>query len=256
MNIVTGEKIQLQCDFFIGEPNDFTFNPTIRNVPSKHISIFTEKFPVTSQPISIFCYTHILAKHFDKLYQLLSTVTHRFTLYFHNSDDCFSQTHTKLLDIPLLDKIYTQNIAIRPTDRILSLPIGIANQMWKHGDLNAWKRVLGSPIVSKTNHIYCFFKIETNKAKRSLCYDAVVKHNIPIQPALPYEEYLRLLQTFKYAICPEGNGLDTHRFWECVYLKVIPICLRNHITEYYSKQYPVMLIDNWDEINMKKLMSL
>lgn len=254
MNIVTGEKIQLQCNFFIGEPNDFAFNPTIRNVHSKHISIFTEKFPVMYQPISIFCYTHILAKHFDKLYQLLSTVSHRFTLYFHNSDDCFSQTHTKLLEIPLLDKIYTQNIAIQPTDRIIPLPIGIANQMWKHGDLNVWKRVLESPIVSKTNHIYCFFKIETNKAKRSLCYNAVVKHNIPIQPALPYEEYLRLLQTFKYAICPEGNGLDTHRFWECVYLKVIPICLRNHITEYYSKQYPVMLIDNWDEIE-KQLFS-
>ena len=63
MNIVTGEKIQLQCNFFIGEPNDFTFNPTVRNVQSKHISIFTEKFPVMYQPISIFCYTHILAKH-------------------------------------------------------------------------------------------------------------------------------------------------------------------------------------------------
>jgi len=30
--------------------------------------------------------------------------------------------------------------------------------------------------------------------------------------------------------------------------------LRNNVTEYYSKQYPVMLIDNWDEID--RLMSL
>jgi hypothetical protein len=28
----------------------------------------------------------------------------------------------------------------------------------------------------------------------------------------------------KFCICPEGNGFDCHRLWECLYLDVIPIC--------------------------------
>ena len=48
---------------------------------------------------------------------------------------------------------------------------------------------------------------------------------------------------------PEGNGIDCHRMWECLYLKVIPICHRNILTEHFSKLFPIILVDDWKDKN-------
>ena len=48
-------------------------------------------------------------------------------------------------------------------------------------------------------------------------------------------------------------GLIIIRMWECFYLKVIPICERSILTEYYSKIFPIVLIDDWDDLNLESL---
>jgi hypothetical protein len=63
-----------------------------------------------------------------------------------------------------------------------------------------------------------------------------------------YREYLIELKKHKYAICPEGNAIDTHRFWECIYMGVIPICKRNKVVEYFSKNFEINIVDDWDRI--------
>jgi len=129
--------------------------------------------------------------------------------------------------------------------------------MWRHGNLNIWNQILknNSSWENKTNYIYFNFNISTNSSKRKLCYDIITSKNIPNIPNTDYFNYLKIISSYKFAICPEGNGLDTHRFWECLYLKVIPICLKNHITEYYSKNFPIVLLDNWNDIDENMLHS-
>ena len=41
--------------------------------------------------------------------------------------------------------------------------------------------------------------------------------------------YLDSLIRYKYVLCPEGNGIDTHRFWETIYAGSIPVS-KKHIT--------------------------
>ena len=36
-------------------------------------------------------------------------------------------------------------------------------------------------------------------------------------------------------------------------MKVIPICERSILTEYYSKIFPIVLIDDWDDLNLESL---
>ena len=254
MKIITGEKIQQLADFFIGEPDDFCFNPEIRVQSEKHISIFSPSFPNVAKPIVVFCYTHLMEKHLSKLHDLLSTIASEFILLFHNSDHAFKEEHFHLLTIPKLKKIYTQNIMIPPSDLVIPIPIGIANTMWKHGNLQIWENILETADSSlKPNHIYFHFNIQTNIHLRSDCYQEMMKRKIPHQQPVEYKEYLSNLQTFQYGICPEGNGLDTHRFWECLYLKTIPICTRNYVTVYYSQFYPVVLVDSWQTLDIGDL---
>ena len=69
MNIITGEKIQNICDYYIGTLFDFEYNPYIKNQKNKQINIDNNNIIMNNIIVNnIFCYTHILANKFDLLY--------------------------------------------------------------------------------------------------------------------------------------------------------------------------------------------
>jgi hypothetical protein len=55
-------------------------------------------------------------------------------------------------------------------------------------------------------------------------------------------------------ICPQGNGVDCHRNWEVLYLKRVPIMLKNEYLQELYKDYPVLWVDDFGKIN-KTLLS-
>jgi hypothetical protein len=61
------------------------------------------------------------------------------------------------------------------------------------------------------------------------------------------EEYLAI---FKFALCPEGNGIDTYRLWECFYFKVIPIVLDNILIRFIKEKYnfPMIILNDWTDL--------
>jgi hypothetical protein len=120
--------------------------------------------------------------------------------------------------------------------------------MWKHGNNN----ILLSKInenVQKTKEIFLNFSITTPKRNglRNTLYF------IPWVENKEYEDYINTLAEYRYCICVEGNGLDTHRFWECIYLKVIPICVKNEWTEIVKEKFPMIIIDSWESLKDIKL---
>jgi len=249
MHFITGENIQLCCNHFIGTPDDFNYNPMISSYKERFIYIGNR--PPIHNKENIFCYSHLL-ESIQPLILTLKTLQNPFKLIFHNSDHNFEQQYLVLFDaLPLLICVYTQNMAvIHP--RVHPLPIGLANSMWPHGNPTLHKEVFEMDIV-KDKDIYFNFKISTNESKRRECFDAVASLGVPWNDNLPYLEYLIELKRHKFAICPEGNGIDTHRFYECLYMNVIPICKRNILTEYYSKIFPVILLDEWRDLNINNL---
>ena len=52
---------------------------------------------------------------------------------------------------------------------------------------------------------------------------------------------------YSFELCPEGNGLDTHRFYEALYLNTIPIVKKNSLESLYRK-YPCVIINEWGDI--------
>ena len=190
----------------------------------------------------------------SKLYDKLSKLKNPFTLILHNSDDEFGEKQLKYLDIPNCKKIYTQNMDVVHDD-VIPLPIGIANSCWKWGDLSVWDKVLRVNF-KKDNLVHFNFQKKgglREEHNRVYCYDSMIKKGIEFIPNMDYESYLKTLSTYKYSISPKGNGIDCHRMWECFYLKVIPICERSILTEYYSKIFPIVLIDDWDDLNLESL---
>lgn len=223
MHFITGEKIQeltshtIVCrgQFFVEEQLKHTnckytyFDPTndIDTLPSEIL-----------EAKSLFVYTHILDYFFDKIFPHL---TNEFVLVSHNSDACVSEKYKKYLDNPKIKKWFGQNIEIIH-DKLVALPIGIANSQWPHGNLNILQQVINEKHI-KRFPVNKNFDINTAPSRRIHVDNATTLNNIKMTPRKSHIDYLRDIAQSYFSICPMGNGIDCHRVWESLYLNCIPI---------------------------------
>ena len=252
-NIITGEKLQQLTNVYIGESDDFNYNPLIASCPNKHKNIheITSKY---DNPSIIFCYGHRIQLFAEKLRYLKNP----FILLTHNSDQNILENTNSvfiILNSHLLQKWYAQNVGFIHV-KIEFLPIGMANNMWAHGNLNFFRN---SPNITKlfakkTKKTFMNFNISTNREKRQACYN-ILSNKIPFLPMIGPYENLKRLSEYEFCICPEGNGFDTHRFWEALYLQCIPIVITNPLIEVIRQttNIPMVILPSWSDYNKSAL---
>ena len=244
-NIVTGEKIQQICNIYIGKQEDFNYNPLTKNQNNKHVNInlINNEF---NNPYYIFCYSHLINELSSKIHYFKN----KFILITHNSDQNIEPfEYVKIiLHCNNLVKWYAQNLLFTH-DKLHLMPIGLANSMWSHGNLTPFNDTnLIDNLSNKSQFIYFNFNINTNIEKRRPCYEILKNHLIWLKNIDPISNLYRLKE-YKFCICPEGNGVDTHRLWECLYLKVVPIVLNSPFTQILVKyNIPLVVLNNWSDI--------
>lgn len=101
----------------------------------------------------------------------------------------------------------------------------------------------------KTKSIYLNFNTNTNyfhrlRAKQS----AIKKTGVKFTENKNYLEYLTELMSYKFSICPWGNGYDTHRFWESLYSGTIPIT-KSHLIFESFRPLPMILVKNYKQLS-------
>ena len=73
-------------------------------------------------------------------------------------------------------------------------------------------------------------------------------HFEKVPAALVYDKTLES----RYALCPRGYGVDTHRFYECIYLGCIPIVVRTHTVfdRLYAPDtgFPCLVVERWEDV--------
>ena len=134
---------------------------------------------------------------------------------------------------------------------LVPLPLGISNTYSpKNLRLEDFKKYINS---KKTIFVYSNFQVNTNYFERIKIRDQIQnKSFITTQnPELAIQSYAEKLSKSKFVICPPGNGIDTHRFWESLYFNSIPIALK-HLTLTTAKDIPVLFIDSFDAISEEK----
>jgi hypothetical protein len=240
-DIITGEKIQELCEAYCGLEGDFKWNPRISTQTTKHI--YLDKLNESwNNPKLLFCYSHCI----DLFVSKLPYIQNRFILVSHNSDQNITSRYQVLIDSPLLVKWYAQNLCVDASTTQM-IPIGIANSMWAHGNLSMYP-TLNTTV--KLNMFYFNFNINTNMSERSLCKNQIERKGLPfMKDMLPYTSYLKTLSTYKYAICPPGNGIDSHRIWECYYCNVIPIVIATPWSHLLKKSMPCIVLTSWNEFD-------
>jgi hypothetical protein len=221
---LTGMGYRNQCDFIYDE--FYKFNIEI-----------IDQF----DGMKIFVKTDMLFE-FESI--ILTKITKKFILYTHNSDLSIDDKYLKIINNDYLLKWYGQNINTH-NYKLVSIPIGIANSRWEHGNVDILKKIINENNI-KTNIVYCNIDVNTNISERSSCLESIypIKNSIKVG----FEEYLRNVSKSYFIISPNGNGIDCHKTWESLYLKSIPI-VTNSINISFYKDYPILIIDKWSDLN-------
>ena len=176
---------------------------------------------------------------------------------FHNSDEIFDIKIKKKLDFFQPKKCFSQNLTIQQKNYFY-LPIGLENNKFhNHGNTEDFKKLRKMRFNKISRILYGFnitnpqrIKIKKNISKLKTC-DETKGWNSYF--------YRRILCKYMFVICPEGNGIDTHRLWEALYLKTIPIIKKNKISPFLQKaNLPILILNDWSDLtkfNESKLKS-
>ena len=253
--IIRGEKIQQLADIYVANTKeDILYNWKLLHSEQERAKCYLirDMYLLTDKivrPCRIFCYGHCLREFSKQIHHIQQP----FLLLSHNSDENMNDGTSYVSTIrecPFLVGWFSQNVSVTSyhTKGPYPLPIGIANSMWDHGNVS-----FVTPPHLKKNSIYFQFNVKTNVSVREPCFNILHNH-IEWLPSLPPQENIERLKTYKMCICPEGNGYDTHRIWEALLCKTVPICLRTFFIENITTFYnlPILMVDSWDDIIHKR----
>jgi hypothetical protein len=247
--ISTGEKLQELADVYVGLKSDFEWNPRIAKCTDrfKYLESFNQQW---DNPKLVFCYSQRV--------HAVSVLLHLFKnpciVIFGNSDENMTQEKcTAFLESPIIKHIFCQNLMFQHP-KVSFIPIGIANQQWAHGNLSNFKQYYFYNMHNeKTEPILLSMSLHTNAA-RAKWSSELSKRGITNRHFSSHKDYLDALAASKFCICPEGNGIDTHRLWEALYMKSIPILCRSAFTDVLlAASIPCVLVNSWAEININAL---
>jgi|14BtaG_2_1085337.scaffolds.fasta_scaffold03179_6 hypothetical protein len=246
-DLIYGQRFEELADVTVGEDGIPTFGTELKE----------------EKPVLIYSHTHDARKMFEVIRNLNKRrPLLKFIAITGNSDgkvraekDCNRPEDAPVEQLP--DSVimwYAQNVCVPKHPRLHSIPIGLENPHWftSLAKMDKMLEVMKEDIP-RNKHVYMNHNISTNKDERQSAYRAfsgvkgvtVDMHQNPHN----YYSYLRHLKSHEYIVCPEGNGTDTHRMWEALYLGCKPILRRSENTKFYEGYVCAVFIDEWSDFH-------
>ena len=228
---IRGEYMPHICDMRVG---------------TESLLLYTEQLEVPDkQHISIYAKTERLCAAFDIIKNNPSKL---FTLVTHNSD-------MPIRTCTMPDNLHAWFCQNRDTEqlRIHALPIGLENEHWFPYKQNV---MLTTPKEERAIQSFAQFSRSTHGERnhalntlRSEVYDVHVGAN---GNRARHALFCQNLKRYAFCICPRGNGIDTHRLWEALYMGCIPICKKYH-THQFDGPLPILFVEEWGDITKELL---
>lgn len=224
IDYIDGDSFRLMCDFCLGQIGSEEDNQLM------------------------YCDS---GQYLEALSFIKSNKGQAFRLLSHNGDEVINAC-----DVPdNLTVWYTQNLNFTHP-KVNPIPIGLENEHWHPAKRGAMHNLP----TGRDRKIRAFMQLNPDTHKER--WDLLIKlksgnvfadyghslngHN--------FEGYVANLISYAFCMCPRGNGIDTHRIWEALYLGCIPI-VKKHVTHKCLSDLPVMLVDEWEEVTPQRLES-
>ena len=247
MKFLCGYNFSKECDYIFsrGEPKILGGKATV--LPTGEYDIFCrEDLLGLENGDLIFCKIDNL----PKLSHLLKETNKTVYLLTHDSDyEISEEVFTK----------YSHNIkhwwgvnVNYSHPRLSSVPLGLGSPWVPEGVTPQSLTELGEGrVLTRDKLLYINHRIETYPQERREPYDyfankgwATLKQPSPKGQTFTYINEVR---SHKFVLCPRGNGIDTYRLWESLYLGAIPI-VKDCINMDFYKELPIIIIKEYSEL--------
>ncbi len=234
MDFINGNKFLEIADFAI----DFDHNDLITDLYKKDAVIF--------------CKTDFISE----LFSFLKFSRRKYMLITHMSDYPINEVRFKSAP-PSIVKWYAEN-AIYEDDRLIPIPLGLENHTGRSKGKftnHQWfiENVERLKDIIKSNTLYCNWNPDTNNEARNGITQKLRDNGngLVTEHGLSFESYCESLARYQWVVCPPGNGVDTHRVWETLYVGSYPIVLKNRIYKDYD--LPILQVEKWEDVTPKLL---
>lgn len=204
----------------------------------------------------------------DKIDNQTWRVTRNYTvLITHNSDfGIDSSIFNKFLQCGKFKYWFAQNPIINEP-RLFAIPIGLMNKKWhKYPRFNLMMEEKKKNI-KPTKLLLLSFSINNNKDKRKKCANSFINKTYVTNNVVyrmkhflgDVKEYDRkffnIMLDHLFIACHEGHGIDTHRFWETLYMGRYPVVLHNRVNDAF-RDLPVLILNKWEDFEKEYLIFL
>jgi len=149
----------------------------------------------------------------------------------------------------------------KQTSLVRAYPLGITNDTQEtllhpiYGNLEIMLEVMEEPQSIWKNLVYMNFSIQTYPQIRQAIWYRFqsklwVTKGISEASLKGRKNFLRELRSHVFVLCPRGNGRDTHRLWETLYMGSIPIVEEDLALEDFRELFPICFVKNWEEVTV------
>jgi hypothetical protein len=209
---------------------------------------------------------------------ILPKINNKFVLVSGDSDMCVPREALNIKETSILLKShylirwFIQNTQIQDNDKIIQLPIGLdyhtilsnKNHQWKLPNeshlpedqenilVNIKEKI--KPFYERIPKIYVNFSKNNDrfgdrkKSLESIADNILVINNDFTPRTINWQNITK----YTFVLSPFGVGMDCHRTWEALCLGCIPIVRAPNFKKMF-KDLPVLIVDNWSDINQNLL---
>ena len=185
----------------------------------------------------------------EALNYISQNTQYNFVLITHNSDRSVDP-----IGLPVnLVHWYGQNLNCNHP-KLSPLPIGLENPHWHPGKMGQLRFQRENVSYRRLNKGFAQFNPNTNKQARvgmlqELNESGIDYDWIPAVNGRDFDKYVTNLLLYKFCFCPRGNGIDTHRLWEALYMGCIPVIKNYRTHQFENSDLPIIFLDNWSDFD-------
>lgn len=267
MKLISGPAVADLCDYSFGDQagmvggvygafmNDANSSNTDFLCDKEVIKLFIDNIRLYHRPIK--CGNkkdQVWINGLQKRNDLMKLCAHypekKFIIFCNNEDTAINS------DIDIPDNvlgIFAAN-AVGFKDKLYPFPYGVGRKLSANDERQSILHAAMEKDPKPKKLLYINHAEHTNISARGNIREIFsTLHYATVGEAVNYHTYVREIQNHKFMICPQGNAVDCHRNWEVLYLKRVPIMVKNDYLQELYKNYPVLWVDDFGKITKSML---
>jgi hypothetical protein len=149
------------------------------------------------------------------------------------------------------EKLY--GINVYPNLHVMNpLPIGLESPNYRSGGrLRDFSKRPNNSVNKRKLSFLVAWNQSTNILKREIASLAFqeAQDTFMTKKRIPAQVVHKLMRKSLFVPCPQGNGLDTHRIWETIFLGAVPVVLKQDAFS-ALEGWPILFVESWSEVTL------